>query len=86
MTNIIGNKQNQNIPDKTRKLQKPKLGFGFVPAHFQFIVKTPTSTQHIPKTTSTDVGFDMNMTLRPPHHHHHRNSTLTCENLQGSVN
>ena len=23
MTIIIGNKQNQNIPDKTRKLQKP---------------------------------------------------------------
>jgi len=30
------------------------------------IVKTPTSTQHNPKTTSTDVGFDMNMTFRPP--------------------
>ena len=34
------------------------------------IVKTPTSTQHNPKTTSTDVGFDMNMTVQttPPHH------------------
>jgi len=30
------------------------------------IVKTPTSTQHNPKTTSTDVGFDENMTLQPP--------------------
>ena len=32
------------------------------------IVKTPTSTQHNPKTTSTDVGFDTNMTLQPPTH------------------
>ena len=30
------------------------------------IVKTPTSTQHNPKRTSTVVGFDMNMTLQPP--------------------
>ena len=33
-----------------------------------FIVKTPTSTQHKPKTTSTNVGFDANMTLQPPPH------------------
>ena len=31
------------------------------------IVKTPTSTQHNPKTTSTDVGFDMNMTVQTTH-------------------
>ena len=31
-------------------------------------VKTATSTQHNLKTTSTDVGFDTNMTLRPPPH------------------
>ena len=35
MTIIIGNKRNQNIPNKTSKLQKPKLSFGFVPAHFK---------------------------------------------------
>ena len=29
------------------------------------IVKTPTSTQHNPKTTSTDVGFDMNIVKTP---------------------
>ena len=28
------------------------------------IVKNPTSTQHNPKTTSTDVGFDTNMTVQ----------------------
>ena len=31
------------------------------------VVKTPTSTQHNPKTTSTDVGFDMNMTVQTTH-------------------
>ena len=46
-----------------------------------FVVKTPTptSTQHNPKTTSTDVGFDVIITLQPPHHPTpppHRNSTL----------
>ena len=30
------------------------------------IVKTPTSTQHNPKTTSNVVGFDVNITLQPP--------------------
>ena len=50
------------------------------------IVKTPTSTQHNPKTTSTDVGSDTNMTVQTTHHHHHRNSTLARERKQGSVN
>ena len=30
------------------------------------VVKTPPSTQHNPKTTSTDVGFDVIMTVEPP--------------------
>ena len=53
------------------------------------IVKTPTSTQHNPKTTSTDVGFDTNMTLQPPPHPTpppHRNSPLALESKQWSVN
>ena len=34
----------------------------------RIIVKTPTSTKHNPKTSSTVVGFDMNMTLQTTHH------------------
>ena len=57
------------------------------------IVKTPTSTQHNPKTTSTDVGFDMNMTVQtnhptPPHppESQYSHSTLALENKQCSIN
>ena len=56
--------------------------------YLEDVVKTPTSTQHNPKTTSTDVGFDMNMTVQttPPHPTHHRNSTLALERDQCSEN
>ena len=42
------------------------MSVGFLDGGIQIIVKTPTSTQHNPKTTSTNVGFDMNMTSQPP--------------------
>ena len=41
------------------------------------IVKTPTSTQHNPKTTSTNLGFDMNMTVQTTHHTHPTHPTGT---------
>ena len=32
---LLGNKQNQNLPDETRKFPKLKFGSIFVPAHFE---------------------------------------------------